>query len=128
MTIEGRGALAAGECGRLRAGSGPHRDRRRLLRPAPRLAGLTASDERLEGNIGDHLGVSSPVSAVVAYSPAVTCSYPAGATRWRLRWRLRRLRRCLGSTGPTMSRSVETEARPAVANQYSLPGSRPTSR
>ena len=89
---------------------------------------LTASDERLEGNIGDHLGVSSPVSAVVAYSPAVTCSYPAGATRWRLRWRLRRLRRCLGSTGPTMSRSVETEARPAVANQYSLPGSRPTSR
>jgi hypothetical protein len=26
---------------------------------------LTASDERLEGNIGDHLDISSPVSAVV---------------------------------------------------------------
>ena len=71
---------------------------------------LTASDERLAGNIGDDLGVSSPVSAVVAYSPAVTCSYPAGATRWRLRWHLRRLRRCLGSTGSTMRRSVATRS------------------
>ena len=80
---------------------------------------LTASDEQFEGNVGDHLDVSGPVSAVVAYSPAVTCSYPAGATRWRPRWRLRRLPRCLGSTGSTMTRSVATRspARPGESIQ-----------
>ena len=34
---EGCGAVAACECGRVRAGPGPHRDRRRLRRRPPRL-------------------------------------------------------------------------------------------
>ena len=33
------------------------------------LTALTAGDAQLEGNVGDHLGVSSAVSAVVAYCP-----------------------------------------------------------
>ena len=33
------------------------------------LTALTAGDAQLEGNVGDHLGVSSAVSAAVAYCP-----------------------------------------------------------
>ena len=34
------------------------------------LTALTAGDAHLEGDVGDHLGISSAVSAVVAYCPA----------------------------------------------------------
>jgi acetyl esterase/lipase len=40
------------------------------------LTALTAGYAQLEGDLGDHLGVSSAVSAVVAYCPAATFSFP----------------------------------------------------
>jgi hypothetical protein len=61
----------------VRAGSGPHRDRWRLRRrPLASLTALTAGDAQLEAIIGDHLGVSSAVSAVVRLLPQQRLSLP----------------------------------------------------
>jgi len=81
------------------------------------LTALTAGDAQLEGNVGDHLGVSSAVSAVVAYCPAATFSSPAGATRSRPKSsRLRRPRRCSGSTGSTTTPNLRDRPARATAS------------
>jgi len=70
------------------------------------LTALTAGDAQLEGDLGDHLGVSSAVSAVVAYCPSSDFLLSGGATRSRPRSsRLRGARRCSDSTGSTTPRA-----------------------
>jgi acetyl esterase/lipase len=71
------------------------------------LTALTAGDAQLERDLGDHLGVSSAVSAVVAYYPSSDFLLSGGATRSRARSsRLRGARRCSDSTGSTTTPSL----------------------
>jgi acetyl esterase/lipase len=83
------------------------------------LAALTAGDVQLEGDVGDHLGVSSAVSAVVTYCLSSDFLLSGGATRSRLRSsRLRGPLRCSGSTGSTTTPSLRD--RPARVTACTL--------
>ena len=81
------------------------------------LTALTAGDAHLEGDVGDHVGVSSAVGAVVANCPRSDFSFPAGVTRSRPgSSRLRRPRSCSGSTGSTTTPSLRDRPARVIAS------------